>query len=231
MKIFLAIVVFVLVFFAARLGELYTQLARYQKFWTHSNLRPIHPEDFVYVALGDSAAQGIGASKPTKGYVGLIAEELQKTTKKQVKLINLSKSGAKAVDVLKTQLPAYKQMQLSDDHILTMEIGANDIMAFDESRFEREMDELMSQLPKNTIVSDIPSFLGSRLASREPTVLKANEIINRLAAKHGFKLAELHRRVEVNHGLRTFAADFFHPSDYGYKVNWTEAFMEKINER
>ncbi|HEX5797987.1 MAG TPA: hypothetical protein VFX79_01410 [Candidatus Saccharimonadales bacterium] len=107
MKIFLAILFVILVFFAARLGELYTQLARYQKYWTSSNLEDINKHDFVYVALGDSAAQGIGASTPLKGYVGLIAEELQKGREKDVKVINLSKSGAKIADVLQAQLPLY----------------------------------------------------------------------------------------------------------------------------
>jgi len=232
MKIFLAILFVVLVFFAARLGELYTQLARYQKYWTANNLRSVSPTDFVYVALGDSAAQGVGASKPQKGYVGLIAHELQEKKKADVKVINLSKSGAKVADVIKLQLPLYQEFKLkSQRHIVTIEIGANDIITFNEEQFEREMDELISRLPRNAVLSDIPSFTGSRYARYEPRVLKANQIIHNLAGKHKIKLAELHKRVADNHGLRTFAADLFHPSDYGYKTNWLPAFMERINER
>ncbi len=231
MKIFLAILFVLIVFFTARLGELYTQLARYQKYWSKSNLKPINPKDFVYVALGDSAAQGVGASQPLKGYVGLIAEELRQDKKTEVKILNLSKSGAKVKDVLETQLPLYKKLCLETPQLVTIEIGANDIISFNEQKFEAEMDELMSELSEKTVISDIPSFAGSRYAKYEPRVIKANEIIHRLGAEHGFKIAELYKRVAANHGLRTFAADIFHPSDYAYKTNWLEAFMERINEK
>lgn len=231
MKIFLAILFVVVVFFAARLGELYTQLARYQKYWSKTNLKPINPKDFVYVALGDSAAQGVGASEPDKGYVGLIAKELQQGKEKEVKVINLSKSGAKIADVLKIQLPLYQKLGLTNQHLVTIEIGANDIISFNSQQFEKEMDELISKLPKQTVISDVPSFAGSRYGHYEPQVLQANEIIHRLAAKYGFKPAELHKRVAANHGLRTFAADIFHPSNYGYNNNWLPAFMERINEQ
>ncbi|MEX2014356.1 MAG: GDSL-type esterase/lipase family protein [Candidatus Saccharimonadales bacterium] len=229
MKIFLAILFVILIFFAARLGELYTQLARYQKYWNNSNLKPVTQKDFVYIALGDSAAQGIGASTPLKGYVGLIAEELQKDQRKNVKVINLSKSGAKIADVLQTQLPLYEEFGLRNKHLITIEIGANDIISFNSKKFEKEMDELMVRLPKNTITSDIPSFAGSRYAKYENRVLEANKITNKLAAKHNFVPAKLHERVAANHSFRTFAADLFHPSDYGYKNNWLPAFMDRIN--
>ena len=230
MKIFLAVLFVIIVFFAARLGELYTQLARYQKYWLKSNLVPVEPQDFVYVAFGDSAAQGIGASKPDKGYVGLIAKELQ-NEHERVKVLNLSKSGAKIADVLQTQLPLYEQLNLKNRHIATIEIGANDIISFNSQKFEAEMDELMTKLPKDTIISDVPSFSGSRYAKYESRVLEANSIIHSLAGKHGFNPARLHNKVSANHGLRTFAADLFHPSDYGYKTNWLPAFMERINEK
>lgn len=231
MKIFLAIVFVLVVFFAARLGELYTQLARYQKYWSGSNLKSINPDDFVYIALGDSAAQGVGASEPLKGYVGLIANELQQNREKKVKIINLSKSGAKIADVIQTQLPIYEKLDLKNQHLITIEIGANDIISFNAQKFEAEMNQLMSKLPKETVISDVPSFAGSRYAKYESRVLQANEIINSLAAKHNFKLAELYKKTTANHGLRTFAADIFHPSNYGYKTNWLAAFMERINER
>ncbi|HEX5797986.1 MAG TPA: SGNH/GDSL hydrolase family protein [Candidatus Saccharimonadales bacterium] len=113
--------------------------------------------------------------------------------------------------------------------MVTVEIGANDIISFDSKKFEKEMDELMAKLPKNTVISDIPSFSGSRYAKYENRILEANEIINKLADKHNIALAKLHERVAANHGLRTFAADLFHPSDYGYRNNWLPAFMDRIN--
>ena len=52
------------------------------------------PGDLVYVALGDSAAQGIGASTSDNGYVGLVADRLRERTGNPVLGVNLSRSGA-----------------------------------------------------------------------------------------------------------------------------------------
>lgn len=208
--------------------ELFTQLARYQRYWDENNKRQPVASEIVYVALGDSTAQAIGASKPSKGYVSLVAAEINKKYGKPVRTVNLSRSGARIADALNQQLPAYEKLGLKSEPIITIEIGANDMINFDAQKFQSETDMLMSKLPSQTIMSDIPSFRGSRFASREPNIIQANQIMYKLAEKHGLKLAGLHERVERNHGLRTFARDIFHPSDYGYKTNWAPAFTEKL---
>src|SRR5659263_475460 len=58
-----------------------------------------------YVALGDSAAQGVGASSPARGYVPIVADGVAEATGLEVALYNLSVSGAKATDLLEDQLP------------------------------------------------------------------------------------------------------------------------------
>lgn len=232
LKVLIVLILLALLVMILRVGELYTQLARYQRYWDRVNQKPPAQDELVYVAFGDSAAQGVGASAPDKGYVGLIAESLATANDKPVRIINLSKSGAKASDVLSTQLPKYRALELprGQAQILTIEIGANDIISFNSAKFEKDMDKLMSELPKATVMSDIPSFAGSRLARYEDRVAEANRILYDLAAKHGYELAGLHSQVRKNHGLRTFSADFFHPSDYGYKTNWLPVFMDRINK-
>jgi acyl-CoA thioesterase-1 len=42
--------------------------------------------DLLYVALGDSAAQGIGASRPDRGYVGLLARRISRRTGRRVRV-------------------------------------------------------------------------------------------------------------------------------------------------
>jgi acyl-CoA thioesterase-1 len=212
------------------LAELSSQLVRYKNYWNKNNQQVPQSGELVYVALGDSAAQGVGATSPRKGYVGLIAKELESSTGQSVRIINLSKSGARIKDVLDVQLPKYQSLDLPEKHIFTIEIGANDIVTLDETKFEKEMNELMSKLSDNVFMSDIPSFTGSRLAKHEDNVLKANEIMERLAKKHHRHLAELNNRTQQNQSLKVFSADFFHPSNYGYKVNWLPAFMERIKE-
>lgn len=229
-KLLIGLVVIILLIFILRVGELYTQLARYQKYWDRVNQQKVKNASITYIAFGDSAAQGVGATSPDKGYVGLIADELSKDNKK-VRTVNLSKSGAKIRDVLDTQLPRYESMKLSGKKIITVEAGANDIITFDKNKFEEDMNELMTKMPAETVISDIPTFKGSRLAKFDYRVSEANSIIYRLAKKHDIQIAKLHERVENNHSFRTFSADLFHPSNYGYRTNWLPAFMERINNQ
>ncbi len=231
MKIFLGLVALILLIFVLRLGELYTQLARYRTFWNKHNQEVLRNSDgkgIRYYALGDSAAQGIGATSPQKGYPGLIAKSLGERRSERIELINLSKSGAKINDALREQIPIMKSLGVSKDTIITVEIGANDISQFDKVKFERDMNELMSKLPEQTVISDLPSFQGGRFSKNEKSVLEANEIIVRLSDKYGLKRAQLYDRVANNHGLSTLSADLFHPSNSGYANNWAPAFLEQL---
>lgn len=228
LKIIIAAIIIGLVVIAFSLLELFTQLSRYKNYWDNNNKRTAQEGEIVYVAFGDSAAQGVGATSPQNGYVGLIAKELEAKSGKPVRTINLSKSGAKVKDVIDTQLPAYKELDLKSKPVITIEIGANDMISFDQNKFEKEIHELLRELPAGTIVSDIPSFRGNRLSKLEPNVLKANEIIHKHAQHHKLEVAELYKRIAANHGLSTLAADWFHPSNRGYRLNWAPAFLEKM---
>ncbi len=231
MKILAGAIILVLLVLILRAGELYTQLARYQKYWDKVNQRPIKKEAVVYVAFGDSAAQGVGASSPDKGYVGLIANQISGLQSQPVSVVNLSKSGATIEDILKVQLPDYEKLKISNKQILTVDIGANDIVRTDFNDFETNMDKLMSRLPKQVIMADIPSFRGSRYSAHEAKIKEANKIIYRLADKYGIEVVGVYERTSNNHNLRSFGGDFFHPSNYGYKTNWFDAFSDKVAVR
>lgn len=86
----------------------------------------------VYVALGDSAAQSIGASRPERGYVGLLAKRMREETGSPVLVVNLSRSGATVRDVLDTQFPRLLQLQ---PDIVTVAVGGNDIRSYNSARF------------------------------------------------------------------------------------------------
>lgn len=218
------------ILFAFSLFDLGTQVGRYRSYWDRNNSKPAQPDEILYVALGDSTAQGIGASHPDNGYPGIVREELTRREGKPVRLVNLSKSGAKVKDALAKQLPALQKLGIDDKTIITIEIGANDMIAFSPANFESEMDALMANLPKQTVISDIPYFGDGRLKSKQPDVEAANKIMYKLASKHGFTLAPLHERMNRNGGFKTFAADWFHPSNYAYRENWAPVFLERINE-
>lgn len=210
-----------------RLLLLKRSITTHKNYWVAQAQKPTEQKRPLYVALGDSAAQGIGASKPEKGYVGLIANELTRVNGEPVHVINLSVSGARIDDLIKDQLPVLQTMNLPAGSVITVEIGANDMVAFVTEKFRDSMEKLMSQLPANTVISDIPYFGGSWARGREPNVVEANKIMYELASKYGFKLAPLHELTQANDELSTFGADLFHPSDRGYR-NWYEAFRRAI---
>jgi acyl-CoA thioesterase-1 len=186
--------------------------------------------DLLYVALGDSAAQGVGASMPGRSYVGIIAKHLREQTGRTVRAVNLSLSGARLREAIAIQLPALRRLNPQPD-ILTVAIGANDIASFDKARFERELRALYAALPAGAIVADLPSFY---LGSAERSAREANAIVRRLAAEHGFEVAPLHtatrRQGAARYALNQVAADFFHPNDRGYRV-WASAFIPLLDRR
>lgn len=231
MKFILGGIMIVALIYALRLGELYTQVGRYQAFWTRSNQIQTTKQAYTYIALGDSTAQGIGASRPVRGYVGLIADYLRQQSSQEVNIVNLSKSGATLDDALLEQIPEMKRLKITNDTVITVEIGANDMIDFNPRKFEKNFEKILAELPKQTIVSNMPSFSGSRLSRLDKNAVKANKIIDKLTHKHGFKTADVHSNTLANHGLRTFAPDLFHPSDYGYSTNWAPAFINQLKKR
>lgn len=178
--------------------------------------------ELTYVALGDSAAQGIGASRPSKGYVGLLAQRLAAQTGKSIRVVNLSVSGAKIQDVIDKQIP---QLQHYQADFVTIEIGANDVVAFDAAAFQARYEALVPLLPANTVVSNMPNF-GGRI-HRVNAVNVANKIIIRAAATRNLQVADLYHYTKSRESPFNYAADFFHPSNRGHR-NWADAFSEKL---
>ena len=181
--------------------------------------------ELLYVAVGDSAAQGIGASKPHRGYVGTVAAHLRKTTGKSVRVVNLSVSGARLRETLEIQVPKLARLQ---PDVITVAIGANDIATFDDVRFDRELRELADALPPHAIVADLPSFF---FGEAEKRVRIANGIVHQVVGEHGFALAPLYqatrRQGAARMALNQASADFFHPNDRGYRV-WASAFLPLV---
>jgi lysophospholipase L1-like esterase len=181
--------------------------------------------EIVYVAIGDSAAQGIGASEPGKSYVGLLAEHIREETKRTVHIINLSISGARVADAVDLQLPKLEKLK---PDIITVSVGANDIGAFDPARFERDVRALLTALPRRTLVADVPSFY---FPDGERKVKAANRIVHRIATANGHIIVPLYRtthRQGLPRALTQVAGDFFHPNDRGYRV-WASAFLPLLD--
>lgn len=184
--------------------------------------------ELLYVAVGDSAAQGIGASRPGRSYVGMLAAHLRQRAGRPVRVVNLSQSGARLREALEAQLPKLRRLH---PDVLTVSIGANDIAAFEADRFERELRELYSALPRHAIVADLPAFY---FGPAERSVRLANEIVRRVAAESGLEVASLYaatrRQGGARYALNQVAADFFHPNDRGYRV-WASAFLPLLDRQ
>lgn len=177
---------------------------------------------FTYVALGDSTAQGIGASSPANSYAAILAGRIAKQTGKKVRFINLSVSGAKIKDVLDGQLPELKQYK---PDLVTIEIGANDLARYNPEQFRAEFYLLTERLPAGTFVSDMPYF-GGRV-HKNSEALAANEVIYKSLQGRNLQLVRLQSLTRQRQSIRNYAADFFHPSNRGY-VNWADAFWMEI---
>ncbi|MGJ7440359.1 SGNH/GDSL hydrolase family protein [Aquipuribacter sp. MA13-6] len=84
-----------LVLWGVKLVRVTRGIERAREFWSGPQG---DPGGLLYVALGDSTAQGVGASRPDRGYVGLLAQRLRERTGTAVQVINLSSSGARIHD-------------------------------------------------------------------------------------------------------------------------------------
>lgn len=219
--LYLIAVVSLLIFVqAVRLILLYNQVARYKTYWNH---RASKSGQILYVALGDSAAQGIGASKPQHGYVGILVDRIARQTGTSVQVVNLSVSGAKINDVITSQLPKLKGLQ---PDVVTIEIGANDLAQYDAQRFTREFTKLTNLLPAQTYVANMPYFQtrpGRRQAASEASTIIATS----LQSRSDLYLVDLQRVTTQRNSIFGYAADLFHPNDHTYR-NWADAFWEDI---
>lgn len=183
--------------------------------------------ELLYVALGDSAAQGIGASVPRNSYVGLIADHVREVTGRTVRVVNLSVSGATVATAAAEQLPRF--LTYTPD-LVTVAIGANDIGSFDPAAFEPGIRSVLDALPPDALVADVPCFY---LPHNERKVAVANRILREAAAEHDLTVVPLHdtmKRQGVKGVLTQFANDLFHPNDHGYRV-WASAFLPTVTAR
>ncbi len=184
------------------------------------------PGGLVYAALGDSAAQGIGASRPERGYVGLLAARLREATGGPVLTVNLSRSGARIADVLRDQLPALATLPAVPD-LVTVAVSGNDIREYDREAFAGEVDRLAAALPAGAYVADAPYFMHGRW---ERDAQEAADLLQAGAGRRGLRPVGLHeaQRAQGWRAMFTqFAADWFHPSDRGHRV-WADAFWTEI---
>jgi lysophospholipase L1-like esterase len=192
------------------------QARTYADFWRQQNETALAAEGPLWVVLGDSTAQGLGASSPLHGYVGQVQTKLERFGRPW-RVVNLSRSGAQTGHVLDDQLPLVQQLGLEPD-LVTCGIGSNDILGTPPGRFRTNLHELIRRLPSSSVVMDLPVpdrfwTVGSICS---PYVAGINRLIRAAAAERGLPVAELSRHVRPPWRDK-LAADRFHPNDAGYR--------------
>ena len=179
----------------------------------------------LWVVLGDSTAQGLGAPSPDHGYVGQVLGALRQRTGLPWRVLNLSASGALIRDVLTQQLSRVP----ASASLVTCGIGFNDILYTGPGKLFTDLRALLAAVPDRTVMLDLPvpagygGLLG--LASR-PYVARINRTIHQAAAARGLPVAEVSRHFRPPWAGK-FASDCFHPSQDGYR-DWTRAVLAAI---
>ena len=204
-----------------------THVSDYANHWS---IKPTAFPDGVlhYVALGDSAAQGVGASRVESSYVSLVAARLAAATGREVAVTNMSVSGAVSDDVVALQLPQLANLPFTPD-IVTMDIGANDVVfpGHDVKTFTRSMRIILPALPAGSFVADVPWFMVPGMDGRSRRMAaSAVELVNEFG-HHPVAIHEASRAVGRLRYLRFTAEDLFHPNDRGY-ASWADTFWEAI---
>ncbi len=197
---------------------------------SHWAARPDGYPDGVlhYVALGDSAAQGVGGSNVGAGYVPLVAARLAEATGREVAVTNLSVSGAVSDDVVNKQLAQLADLPFTPD-VLTMDIGANDVVfpGHDAQTFSRSMRLILPALPRGSFVADVPWFMIPGFDGQSRAMAAVAVDLIPTFGHHLVAIHETSRAVGRLSYLRYTARDFFHPNDRGYE-SWADAFWDAI---
>lgn len=195
---------------------------RFHDFWA---AKANETGEITYLALGDSAAQGIGVTNPMKGYVGLIANKIEGKSGKSVRIVNISKTGAKFDDYLKEQAPVIATLK---PDIITIQIGANDIKLFNADEYRAKFREVLKTLPDGTFVSNMPLFNsrpGSTAGGKQGSEIIQEELRN----YPNLHFVDLQRETTEHQSVFGFAPDLFHPNNISYK-NWANAFLKEIDK-
>lgn len=186
--------------------DVQAQVIPFAQHWERSNRAALQQYGPLWVAIGDSMTQGIGASAFDQGWVGQLGKQLTEAGRPH-RIINLSTSGARVQDVLDRQLPALESSHLQPD-LVTVLIGSNDLV----SRRQRaglagRVAVMLRRLPRGSVVANI--------VNPTRTAALVNAEIDRAVVERGLVLANMRESRTMNWRGR-LAPDHFHPNDRGY---------------
>ena len=190
-----------------RSGE---QIADFGSYWHQRNETAILGSSPLWVALGDSLAQGIGATSVEHGYVARLAGQHP-----GLDVVNFSKSGAKIADVIVDQLSLVGLLPRSPAFV-TCSVGSNDLLRGVNVRASaRAVRLLINNLPDNAVMATVPDR-GSLAAKT------LNRAIRSACDERQLPVADVARSLDSWKGR--LANDGMHPNDHGHQL-WLDAFL------
>ena len=192
------------------------QTGPYAEAWHRENVTALARSGPLWLVLGDSTAQGIGASAFDRGWVGQL-RQLMAAGGQEWRVINLSQSGGRVRDVLSDQLPLAGRLGL-EPALITVAVGANDLRPSRRDGLERGLEGLTAALPPRAVIGTIPG--------RPKTVAPFNELVRQWAARHKLRVAETGGAITPPWRGK-LASDWFHPNDVGYAM-WARAFADAL---
>jgi lysophospholipase L1-like esterase len=178
-----------------------SEIKPYAQGWQERNLEALAAAGPLWVVLGDSLSQGVGASSIEHSWV-LQTWHALAGRGVRYRILNLSFSGARVSDVLTRQIPALAGVSATPD-LVTVLIGSNDIIRRDlRARLPANYRAMLSALPAGALVATVPRTRGVQA--------EVNRIVYEAEAAGAVVAVPLHFAA----GAR--AADHFHPDDTGY---------------
>jgi acyl-CoA thioesterase I len=194
----------------------------------------------LYVALGDSTVEGVGATTPSATYVARVHARLR-TVYPQAGLVNLGVGGATSADVVADQL---ERAVLLRPRLVTVSIGPNDITGHVPlGEYERNVETIFRRLTRETravVVTNLlpdlavtPRFRGRpTTADIDALTVRFNEALLRRARSSGVEVVDLYRpsRAEIPQRPELLSGDGYHPSDLGYE-RWADLVWAGVARR
>ncbi len=194
------------------------QIPTFARRWHEQNAAALAAGEPVWVALGDSLTQGIGASSLEATFVRRVQQRLA-AAGKPVPVVNLSLSGARIQDVIDSQLPKLALLA-HEPAFVTCTVGSNDLLrSLRLRRTTGQLGDLFDALPTGSVIATLPAA-GSLVARH------VNRVIAAEAPGRGHRIADV--AAHLSGWRRRLAGDGFHPNDEGYEA-WTAAFTEVLD--
>jgi lysophospholipase L1-like esterase len=143
---------------SAAVRDIERQREPHARFWDDWNAQAARDDGPLWVALGDSTSQGIGADDPLDGWVPRMVARLREHTGEPWRVINLSITGAQLSDIAEIQVPRMHELDDAGHtpRLVTHLAGANDLLA--PHTWPRAADtarHVMRSLPADSVVARV----------------------------------------------------------------------------